>query len=95
MWYACKFKELDYSRPIAAEHKQDTGLKFLLLPQIRTTQSQKSTGIIGYGIIGYNWFNVGMGRYSSCTCWEDATEAVREYRLNYNIYNVDISLETL
>lgn len=84
MWYEelGKKKELDYSKPIVAICGNE---KHILLPQLASR---------GYSVKGYNWFDISLGKYNSCTCWATAELAVKEYS-GYSIYNVSFELNKI
>ena len=86
MWYSkwVRKNELDYSKPIVAENKEDD-IKFILLPLKNRN----------YKIIGYDWFNVKTGEYNSDMCIVDAREAVKMYDVSYSVYNVEIQLNKI
>ena len=75
IWYGRQDKELDYFRPIFAFNDDEM---YLLVPQIEKDS---------FAVVGYNWFDIEIGEYNSCVCFETAKAAVIEYSLQYKIVN--------
>lgn len=81
-WYGSS-AALNYNKPIIAESTRD-GRKYLLLPQMISNGSS-------YEVIGFNWFDISMGRYNSKVFYKTAQEAISSYG-SYKIYNAELSV---
>lgn len=82
-WYS-KENELNYTAPIFA--KKNDRIE-VLLPVCRQNS---------YDVIGYNWFNITLGRWGSCADWTTASQAVKNRLLDdCKIYNGKIIIDSL
>lgn len=75
MWYGKEKVALDKNRAIFAER---AGEIEVLLPQLDPDED--------YVILGYNWFNIKTGKYTSCGFFRNISSAL-EIRSSWNLYN--------
>lgn len=82
-WYKNSEQEqIDYSKPIMST-SVDGASTFLLLPVCKEGS---------YKVVGYNWFNITLGQWNSCSTFKTAQEAINCYS---NVKNCEIELKPL
>jgi len=85
MWYeeSDKKEVLDFKKPIVAKVGPE---EHQLLVPVRVHGT--------YDIVGYDWFRVEAGTWSSCMTWRTVEEAL-EGREGHQIYNVKLKAKRI
>jgi len=88
-WYTREDKtKLNYSKPIAVERIDENVVSYEILLPVRNHRS--------YDVVGYDWFNITTGCWTSCKQWAKPEEAVHSRKeANYKVVNtgVHVSLQ--